>query len=206
MKVVVAFFISVILVAGVVLLTLGDSYEITNYPAKEGEVVAFGDSLVYGVGSEESEGFVGLLSQKLRKDIVNLGVPGDTTKDGLDRLDEVLELEPSVVFVLLGGNDRLKQISQEETLLNLKEIISSIQETSAMVVLLGVKGNIFSDRFDNELKAVARETGAVFVPDVLDGVIGNSDFMFDSIHPNREGYEIIAEKVFQNVTKYLTNL
>ncbi len=203
MKVAIAFFITLIAVFTIVFVLYENDYKITNYPPSSGPIVAFGDSLVYGVGAERQEGFVGPLSQKLGKDIANLGVPGDTTHDGLTRLSDVTSRNPSVVFVLLGGNDRLKQYSQEETILNLREIITILQSKGAMVVLLGVKGNFFSKRFDSELEALARETGAVFVPDVLDGIFGNADLMFDSIHPNERGYRMIAEKVYEEVGEYV---
>lgn len=182
---------------------LRDDTRIINYPPKEGPIVAFGDSLVRGVGSPETEGFVLTLSSKIGEPIINKGVPGNTTTDGLARIDTVLESNPRIVLVLLGGNDRLRQIPTEQTIKNLRLIISKIQESGAVVVLLGVRGNLLTGRFDEEIEKLAHEMGAKFVPNVLDGIFGNQQLMFDSAHPNRDGYTLIAEKVYKVIATVL---
>lgn len=182
---------------------LRDNTRIINYPPKEGPIVAFGDSLVRGVGSPETEGFMLTLSSKIGESIINKGVPGNTTTDGLARIDTVLESNPRIVLVLLGGNDRLRQIPTEQTLTNVRLIISKIQESGAVVVLLGVRGNLLTGRFDEELEKLAHEMGTVFVPNVLDGIFGNQQLMFDSVHPNRDGYMLIAEKVYKEIASVL---
>lgn len=189
--------LGVLLLCGLVYFLFQDAGHIVNYPPKEGPIVAFGDSLVYGVGSPETEGFVRILSSRIGESIINMGVSGNTTADGLARVDTVLENNPRIVLVLLGGNDRLRQIPTEQTLANMRLIISKIQESGAVVVLLGVRGNLLSGRFDEELETLAQETGAVFVPNVLEGIFGDQSLMFDTIHPNKEGYALIAEKVYR---------
>lgn len=188
--------LGVLLLCGLAYFLFQNETQIINYPPKEGPVVAFGDSLIRGVGSQETEGFVLTLSSKIGEPIINMGIPGNTTADGLARVDAVLENSPRIVLVLLGGNDRLRQIPTEQTLANMRLIISKIQESGAIVVVLGVRGNLLSGRFDEELENIADEMGAVFVPNVLDGIFGNEQLMFDTIHPNREGYALIAEKVY----------
>jgi acyl-CoA thioesterase I len=173
----------------------GKSYPITNYPpTSDGPVVAFGDSLVSGYGSS-SGGFVSLLSQSIGEAIMNLGVPGDTTEGGVSRVEELLRLQPRVVLVLLGGNDYLKRRPKEETFDNLSLIIGRIQDSGAVVVLLGVRGGVLGDNFDKEFKRLAKETGSAFVPNVLKGIIGVSEYMSDQVHPNDTGYQIIAERI-----------
>jgi acyl-CoA thioesterase-1 len=192
----------VVLVVGISItaLFLSGSYEITNTPPKNDIIVAFGDSLVVGVGSGVKGGFVSFLEDDLGREIVNVGVSGNTTRDGLDRLEkDVLSLEPGVVMILLGGNDYLKRIPKEETFENLRSIIESIQETGAVTVLLGVRGGVLSDGYADMYTQLAEETGSVYVEDVLDGLFGNSQYMSDPIHPNEAGYEIIASKVFQKI-------
>ena len=182
---------------------LRNDTRIINYPPKEGPIVAFGDSLVRGVGSPETEGFVLTLSSKIGEPIINKGVSGDTTTDALARIDTVLQSNPRIVLVLLGGNDRLQQIPTDQTLANLRLIISKIQEGGAVVVLLGVRGNLLSGRFDEELEKLAHDKKTVFVPNVLDGIFGNQQLMFDSVHPNRDGYARIAEKVYKVIDPVL---
>jgi acyl-CoA thioesterase I len=171
-------------------------YEIVNYPSQsDGPIVALGDSLVYGSGSSNG-GFVSILSDDIDEVIINMGVPGDTTADGLLRINEVLEMNPKVVLVLLGGNDFLKKLPQEETFKNLRVIIERIQERGAIVLLLGIRGGILGDNFDKDFERLAEDTGSAFVPDVLDGLIGDAKYMADQIHPNDAGYRRIAERIF----------
>lgn len=176
---------------------------ITNYPPKEGSIVAFGDSLIKGVGAGESENFIALLSKKIGEPIVNLGVPGNTTVDGLARINEVLEEEPRIVILLLGGNDYLKKIPKEETFANLKAVITTLHKEGVLVVLLGVRGGVLNDRFEENFEQLAEETGVAFVPDVLDGIFGKSSLMSDAIHPNKEGYAIIADRVYEVIKTVL---
>src|SRR3989344_2963816 len=59
---------------------------VTNYRSAGTDIIAFGDSLVLGVGASEGRDFVSLMSQKIGVPVVNLGVSGDKTADGLARL------------------------------------------------------------------------------------------------------------------------
>ncbi len=172
---------------------------ITNYPPKEGPIVAFGDSLVEGVGAGESENFVSLLSLKIGEPIVNMGVSGNTTRDGLARIEKVIALKPRIVIVLLGGNDALRRIPQEETFQNLRSIIARLQGEGSVVVLLGIRGGIIIDGYDTQFKALAEETGSVYVEDVLSGIFGKNELMADRLHPNKEGYKIIADRVYEEM-------
>lgn len=173
--------------------------EIVNYPPKNSQIVAFGDSLVAGVGATSGNDFVSVLSRMLGNPIVNLGVLGDTTAQGLARVDQVIAKDPGTVILLLGGNDYLKKIPQEETFANLRSIIAKLQAQGAVVVLLGVRGGILRDNFIDGFDALAEETGVIYVPDVLDGLIGRDAYMSDAIHPNDQGYAQIAERVFSAI-------
>jgi acyl-CoA thioesterase I len=176
-------------------LVLRDT-EITNYPPKDGPIVAFGDSLVAGNGSTDGNDFVSVLSRGMGEEIINLGVPGDTTAGGLSRIDSVLKKEPRITILLLGGNDFIRKVSREETFSNLRNIISKLQESGSIVVLLGVRGGLLSDSADGLYENLAEETGSAYVPNVLGGLFGDARYMSDSIHPNDAGYRKIAERIY----------
>lgn len=161
---------------------------------REGPIVAFGDSLVYGTGSSGG-GFVRILEQRIGRPIENLGVPGDTTADGLARLDEVLELDPALVILLLGGNDFLRQLPQDETFANLSTIIERLQAGGAVVLLAGVRGGLLRDSFAARYEELAGRHGTAYVHDVLDDTLGVSGYMADQVHPNDRGYAVIAERM-----------
>lgn len=169
---------------------------ITNYPPKGKDIVAFGDSLVVGVGSTMGNDFISQLSKKVGQPIVNLGHSGDTTADGIARINELDEYDPKVVLLLLGGNDHLKKMPREATRKNLATLIENIQARGTVVLLLGVRGGLFNDPFDTEFEALRDTYHTAFVSDVLDGLFGNPQYMSDTIHPNDTGYKIIAERIY----------
>lgn len=162
---------------------------------RDGPIVAFGDSLVYGTGSSGG-GFVKMLEQKLGRPIENLGVPGDTTADGLARIDEVLAFEPSVVILLLGGNDFLRQVPQDTTFANLETIITRLQAEGAAVLLAGVRGGLVRDHVAARFEELADRLETAYVHDVLDDTLGVPDYMADHVHPNDAGYGVIARRVY----------
>lgn len=172
------------------------SQDITNYPSSGKTIVAFGDSLIFGLGSTKGNDLVSLLSNMIDEPIINFGRSGDTTSDGLERIDSVLSYDPKIVIVLLGGNDYLRRIPKETTFKNLEEIIKKIQDEGAVVVLLGVQGGVIGDPYKKEFNDLAEKMHTAYVSNVLEGIIGHRNLMADQIHPNDAGYQLIAEKVF----------
>src|SRR3990167_6798654 len=144
--------------------------KIANYPSSGTDIIAFGDSLVVGAGATYGNDFVSLLSKKIGQEIINLGVSGDSRDDGLARLDELDRYRPRVVLVLLGGNDHLKKVPMEKTFENLGKIIQNIQSRGAIVILLGVKGNLLGDKFEPKIKKIHKRCATAFIPGVLDGL------------------------------------
>ncbi len=190
-------------IGGILLYVFWPEAKVTNAPPKNDTIVVFGDSLVEGIGSERGGGFVSMLEERLGTKIVNRGVAGNTTADGLARLSDVLKKDAGTVIVLLGGNDAIRRVPREETFQNLERIIRTLQADGAMVVLLGVRGGVLTDPYDEEYEALAERTGALYVENVLQGLIGRSEYMFDGIHPNDKGYAIIAERVADALETYL---
>jgi acyl-CoA thioesterase I len=170
--------------------------KITNYPSSGTDIIAFGDSLVAGSGATSGNDFVSLLSKQIGQEIFNLGVPGNTTADGLARISELDQYRPKVVLLLLGGNDHLRKVPIETTFENLGKIIEGIQSRGAVVLLLGVKGNLFGDKFEPKFEKLREKYGTAYVSNVLEGLFGDAKFMEDTIHPNDAGNKIIAERIY----------
>ena len=176
---------------------------VTNYPSAGTDIVAFGDSLVAGTGSSDGHDFVSLLSGAIGQPVINLGVPGDTTADGLARMSELNAYKPKVVLLLLGGNDYLKRIPQEQTFANLAAIIKDIQSRGAIVLLLGVRGGLFGDHFSSGFEDLRDTYHTAYVSDVLDGLLGDKQYMSDQVHPNDAGYRLIAARIAPVLKKLL---
>lgn len=199
------FLIIVGLAVLIIIMFFGNPYstKLVNYPPKSNKIVAFGDSLIVGKGSTEGNDFISLLSKKINKPIINMGVSGSTSGEALLRVNEVLLNTPGTVIILFGGNDYIRNVPKEETFKNLKEIISAFQSNGIFVVLLGVRGGIIKDNYKASFEDLSKEMGTAYVPDVLSGIVIDTSSMSDIVHPNDVGYKKIAEKVYDEVGKYL---
>lgn len=159
-------------------------------------VVAFGDSLVEGVGATPGRDFVSLLEARTGVPIVNAGRRGDTTADALARLErDVLSRDPRVVIVLLGGNDFLGRVPRDRTFAQLSQIVERIRARGAAVILAAVRLGLVVDGYNDGYDEIARRTTSVLVPDVLDGILGRADMTVDQIHPNDRGYALVADRL-----------
>lgn len=183
--------------------------------AKDDTILFLGDSLTEGLGVTKDEAFpklVKILIQKeLKKDIsiINAGVSGSTTSDGLDRLKWYLKKKPSIVFLALGTNDGLRGLDLKQSQKNLEEIIKYAQESGAKVLLAGMLippnyGPEYSENFRKMYEEIKDKYKLKSMPFLLDQVAGNKNLnQSDGIHPNEQGHKTIAKNVFEFIKKDL---
>lgn len=176
---------------------------IKNYPSSGTDIVAFGDSLVEGVGATPGHDLVSLLSKDIGAPIVNLGRSGDTTADGLARISELDSYKPKVVILILGGNDYLAQKSMPEAFERLGKIIEQIQARGAIVLLVGIRLSLVVGNFDTQYRELEQKYQTAYVPNVLDGFYGKEQYMSDNIHPNDTGYTIMASRIGPTLKKLI---
>ncbi len=176
---------------------------ITNYPSKGTDVVAFGDSLVVGYGAGSGQDFVSLLSSAIGQPIINLGQDSDTTAGALARIGQFDAYNPKVVILLVGGNDYLQKMDMAQAFANLGAIIENLQKRGVVVVLVGVRVNYFVGNFDPQYEALVKKYKVAYVPDVLDGILGNPKLMSDTVHPNNAGYQLLAERILPTLQQVL---
>ena len=172
----------------------------TSTPIDQNEaitIVALGDSLTQGVGSTGENDYVSRLSNRLGFDIINEGVSGNTTANALARLEsDVLSRDPDIVIVFLGGNDIFQQVPQTTTRENLTDIVEQIKDEGAQVLIIGSYRDTFISQMETMYRQVAQQTGATFIPNVLNGILGNPLLLDDAVHPNDEGYELVANRIW----------
>jgi acyl-CoA thioesterase-1 len=182
------------------------SWPITNAYPSGANVIAFGDSLTEGYRVDPGQGWPEQLSAIVGRPILNRGVSGNTTGDALERLErDVLAQDPRVVLVCLGGNDMLRRMPADQQFDNLRAIVRRIQGKGALVVLIGTEGYKILSKVDygDRYRTLARETGSVYVPDLMKGVLAEPALMLDQIHPNARGYEKIARRIAAEAGDYL---
>ncbi len=167
-------------------------------------MVAFGDSLTAGRGAEGAENsYPAALSLLLGRPVENMGVDGDTVARAYERLEKVLERSPSIVIVLLGGNDMLRRMDLDESFSLLETMIRRIQEEGSLVFLAGLEGLPLLAPVGKRYFEAAKNTGSVLIPDVLKDILGKPELMADGIHPNTAGYRIMAERIAKAMAPYL---
>jgi len=190
----------------VLVLTMitGCGQRIANFDSKGESIVCFGDSITEGVGADRNESYPSLLSERIKLEVINSGVRGHTTRDALKRIKEdVLAHNPKMVIVAFGGNDFLQKIPKEETLSNLNQIVSTIQQDGAMVLLAGVRIGILRNEYASIYKKVARQHKTLLIVDLMDGIMDKPQYKYDQIHPNADGYLIIADRIYQTIHPFI---
>lgn len=177
-------------------------------------IVCFGDSITAGFGLDSGQSFPDLLQQDLdhralRYRVVNLGVSGDTTQDGLARVPMALAEKPAIVLLELGGNDGLRGIPLSITQANLAQMIEAFQAGGARVVLAGMSlppnyGARFIQQFETLYKNLAAKYKVTLIPFLLEGVGAHDEFMQrDGIHPNAAGARKMEALVMQALAPFL---
>lgn len=164
--------------------------------SSEKPIVFLGNSITAGQGAKAGEDFPTLIAKALNVPVINSGVSGDTTSDALQRIhNDVLDKNPSIVVVELGGNDLLSSENKATTIQNFELILSKIKQTNAKIVVLGTKFIIFNKVYETDWASLAKKYDAIYVPDILDGILTDPNLKFDDIHPNAKGYQKIADKL-----------
>ena len=175
-------------------------------------IVAFGDSLSAGYGVAEDESYPALLQKKLDADgydvrVINAGVSGETSSGALARLDWVLSVDPDIMIVETGANDGLRGIDPEVAKRNIVSILEKLKERNITTLFVGMKmvwnlGPQYVAQFNSIYPELAAEYKPVFMPFFLEGVaIEPALNQDDVLHPNAEGYKVIAENIYPYVQK-----
>jgi acyl-CoA thioesterase-1 len=171
-------------------------------------IIAFGDSLTAGRGVDPAQNYPSKLQAKIdasgyRYRVLNAGVSGETSSQGLSRVKAFSALRPVIAIVELGANDGLRGLPTETTRENLAAIASRFQAMGAKVVLAGMEmppnyGPQYTTAFRNVFIEVAKEYHTYLIPFFLEGVGGHPELnQDDGIHPTAEGYDIVVENVWK---------
>ncbi len=178
--------------------------EIKNITSDGKEIICFGDSITFGYGVKPGEDYPTLLSRMVSIPVINAGLDGDTSISAFKRIQsDVLDKKPFLVMVEFCGNDFLKDIPQDTTMNNIKTMILKIQKEGAITAIVDVSAGLFLRDYRLKLAKLAEETGSIFIPAVLSGIITNPSMKSDFMHPNPEGYKMIAERVYFAINPYL---
>ena len=179
------------------------------------KVLLFGDSLMSGYGLPEKDHLSVILEKSLKSEgyeiqVFNGSVSGDTSLDGLDRIEDELldESYDDLIIIGLGANDMLRRINPNQTKQNLDKIINIILDNNIKVILAGMvasptNGLSYKKKFDKIYPDLSKKFELELIPFLLKGVALNPNFnQDDGLHPNEKGVLIIAETIKRSITNF----
>ena len=178
------------------------------------KVLLFGDSLMSGYGLSEEDHLSVILEKSLKSEgyetqVFNGSVSGNTSLDGLNRIeDELLDESYDLIIIGLGANDMLRRINPNQTKQNLDKIINIILDNNIKVILAGMvasptNGLSYKKEFDKIYPDLSKKFELELIPFLLKGVALNPNFnQDDGLHPNEKGVLIIAETIKRSITNF----
>ncbi len=178
------------------------------------KILLFGDSLMSGYGLPEEDHLSVVLEKSLKSEgyeiqIFNGSISGDTSLDGLDRIeDELSDVRYDLIIIGLGANDMLRRINPDQTKQNLEDIINIIISNNIKIILAGMvasptNGLTYKKKFDEIYPDLSKKFELELIPFLLKGVALNPSLnQNDGIHPNEKGVLIISETIKKSITNY----
>lgn len=168
--------------------------------SSDAEIWAFGDSLTYGKGAASGQDYPAVLAGLSQKRVINAGVSGETTTQGVDRLAQLLEYDsPDLLILMEGGNDFLRNHDIGQTKANLAQMIELAQRRSIPVVLVAVpRKSLFLSPADI-YSELADTYGLILIEDELTELLKTPSMKSDTIHLNGAGYRALAEVIHRRL-------
>jgi acyl-CoA thioesterase-1 len=170
-------------------------------------IAAYGDSLFSGFGISPKDSFPAQLEAKLWDEgrkvrVINDGIAGNTTADGLSRLDNVLQQNPDMVILELGGNDMMRGIPASDTRYNLDKILVRLTEARIRVLIVGMYaqpslGKAYAADYNPIFCELAKKYDIPCYPFFFDGIYDKPELLQeDGMHPNADGVRVVLEKMY----------
>lgn len=184
-------------------------------PAVRKNIVFFGNSLTAAYQLSPEQGFTHLIQLKIDSlglpyTCVNAGLSGETTADGANRIDWILQQQVDVFVLELGGNDALRGLPLAESKKNLQRIIDKVKAKypDCKIVIAGMMAppnlGSYAREFQRVFPDLAKKNKAALIPFLLEGVGGDPKLNLpDGIHPTAEGHKILAQTVWKTLKPLL---
>jgi len=164
----------------------------------EAVVLAFGDSLTFGTGAQPDQSYPAQLRQIISRSVINAGIPGETTAEGRARLPGLLgQHRPALVLLCLGANDMLRGLDENAAAENLRAMVRLARDQGAQVVLIGVPRPSLLVQSPEFYQQIASEFQIPLLKNAMGKILTKPSLKSDPIHPNAQGYRILAEKIAQ---------
>jgi len=161
------------------------------------KILAFGDSITYGYHVDKEQNYPSQLSQLLLADVINAGINGELTSQGLQRLPGLLKKhKPQILIICHGGNDIIRRKSLIKAKENIKKMIKLARAQNIHVVLVGVPMlEVLTLSTAQIYYEIADEMNVPLEGSALETILGDNNLKIDQIHPNTEGYTLLANSL-----------
>ena len=181
------------------------------------KVMLYGDSLMAGYGLPQNENLASELTRNFKESnpsltFINASISGNTSKNGLARVDWSLGDKPNIVILCLGANDMLRGLDPALTNNNLNEIITKFKKNNAIVILAGMlspesMGPDYQSAFDSIYPELSKKHSLIYMPFLLEGVALEKELLLaDYKHPNAKGIEVIAANLNPYIVEAISRL
>lgn len=179
----------------------------TNVNAQDPiKIMLYGDSLMAGYGLPQKDNLASELSREIKSNdstisFINASISGNTSKNGLSRVDWSLGDNPNIVILCLGANDMLRGLDPSLTKNNLDSIINKFINNNAIIILAGMQspesmGPKYKKEFDAIYPDLSAQYNLIFMPFLLEGVALEKELLqADFKHPNAKGISVMADNL-----------
>ncbi len=170
--------------------------------ADDAVVLAFGDSLTFGTGAAENESYPAQLEKLIGRRVARAGVPGEVTAQALARLPSALdEHAPRLLLLCIGGNDFLRRVGNAQAEANVREMVKLARSRGVEVLLIGTPEPGFSVTPPAFYAGIAKQFALPYEESVIGDVLRDASLKSDPIHPNAQGYGVIAGRIADRLRK-----
>jgi lysophospholipase L1-like esterase len=179
----------------------GDKAKLSRLPG-DAVVLAFGDSLTYGTGAAESDSYPVQLEKLIGRRVVRAGVPGEVTSQALARLPAALdEHSPRLLLLCIGGNDFLRRLGNSQAEANVREMVKLARSRGVEVLLIGTPEPGITLTPPAFYAGIAKQFTLPYEESAVGEVLRDSGLKSDPIHPNAQGYGVIAGRLAERLRK-----
>ena len=195
MRYIVGLFVAIV----VLFISTKEESSITKKLQPTDSIIAFGDSLTYGYGADTKDNYPSVLSKLSGYRVINAGLSGELSSQGLRRLPSILKDSNAKLLLLChGGNDILQRRSKKELKSNLKAMVEMAKGRGMQVVLIDVPDiSMFGLSAPPLYAEVASEEKIPLVDGILEDIISDESLKSDHIHPNAKGYHAMANRIYE---------
>jgi len=170
--------------------------------AVDAVILAFGDSLTAGTGTSKQNSYPAVLEKMINRVVINAGVPGELSEDGLKRLPALLDkYQPEMIIIAHGGNDIIRKLDRNALIKNIRAMITLSQQNGIGVVIIGIPRPGIFLASDDLYKNIALDYNIPIENIIMADVLSESELKSDTFHPNAKGYRLIAQSIDQLLRK-----